>query len=536
MLQLFSAMLFILLLSGAEPASRRPDAPLLRRTSKEVRRTREYTAHMRFQLPLPAAALTLALGLICLGVRSGQAQTTPNGVSVGLLQSSANLSLLTSDVLEELSSAASGAASSTPAGTAPATSNSTFGTIEQSLSALQSEASGAQKTLHDQYGISVHGLVAASYLYNFDRPVTGNNLFRVYDYFGTNSVELDQGELYIELSVANQLGFVLDLNTFNTGFKQYGSVTTYWDVPGPRGGCSGSPCSWLDPTRAYLTYTIPVGSGIFVTAGNQYSLIGYETVPSWQNVNLFQSIGYVFENEPFTVDGIRAHYDFNSKVGLTLGVNNGWNAVASQSPLQSFEGQTVLKPFSWLTYTLAGMYGTVEANSSARSGVIDNIVTVTPTDKLSVTGEYYWGHQDAGAFLPTPIVEAPVYPFNPLLYAFPSGVLTHGANWWGTGTWIAYNLTERMQLGLRGEVFDDENGFLTGIPQQLWEVTTGFNYKVTEWLMTRLEYRHDQSTAHPFPSAARETSFACPGLGTCSASGHTFSGMDTVMVTVIYFF
>ncbi len=491
---------------------------------------------MRLKFPLLAAAMVLALALNCVCVAPGRAQTSAAGASSGLTQNGPGFSLLGPSALAELAGAASGGAATVSGSSTSATSNSTLGAIEQSLATLQNEAVGAQKTLHDQYGLSVHGLVAASYQYNFDRPVTGNNLFRVYDYFGTNSVEPDQGELYLERSVPNQLGFVLDLNTLNTGFKEYGSFTTYWDVPGPRGGCPGSPCSWLDPTRAYLTYTIPVGSGVQLTAGNQYSLIGYEVIPSWQNVNLFQSIGYLFENEPFTSDGIRGHYDFNSQVGLTLGVNNGWNALASQNYLQSFEGQLALKPFSWLAYTLGGMYGNIEANNSARSGIIDNIVTVIPTDKLSVTAEYYWGHQDAGGFLPTPIAQAPVYPFNPLLYAFPAGVLTHGANWWGTGTWVAYNLTERLQIGLRGEVFDDENGFLTGIPQQLWEVTTGFNYKVTEWLLTRFEVRHDQSTAHPFPSAAREVTYPCPGLSSCTASAHTFSGMDTVMVTVIYFF
>jgi hypothetical protein len=488
-----------------------------------------------------ALAMMLALGCNCVGAASSLAQSSATGAFSALMQDNPETNLVGPGLLAEAvgtasSGAGAGGAATASAGSGASSANSTLGSIEQGLATLQSEASSTQKALRDEYGLNLHGLIAASYLYNFDRPVTGNNLFRVYDYFGANSVELDQGEVYLERSVPGELGFVLDLNTFNTGFKQFGSVTTYWDVPGPRGGCPGSPCSWLDPTRAYLSYTVPVGNGILLTAGNQYSLIGYEMIPSWQNVNLFQSIGYVFENEPFVTDGIRAHYDFTSQVGLTLGVNNGWNALASENYLQTFEGQLALKPFSWLSYSLAGMYGTVEANNSARSGIIDNIVTVNATNKLSITGEYYWGHQDAGAFLPTPIVEAPVYAFNPLLYAFPAGVLTRGANWWGTGTWIAYNLTDRLQLGLRGEVFDDEEGFLTGIPQQLWEVTAGFNYKITEWLLARFEYRHDQSSAHPFPSAAREVVFPCPGLGSCSASAHTFSGMDTVMITLIYFF
>ena len=171
--------------------------------------------------------------------------------------------------------------------------------------------SGLHSRLQEAVGLQIHGMLVGTYEYNFDLPSTGNNTLRVYDFFGSNSPELAQGELYIERAAPNQVGFVLDLNTANVAQVQYGVSTVYWKVPGRAGACPQSPCGWLDPTRAYLDYTLPFGTGILLTAGTQYPLIGNEAIPSWQNYNLFQSIGYVFHASPFNVTGLRAHYTFN---------------------------------------------------------------------------------------------------------------------------------------------------------------------------------------------------------------------------------
>jgi hypothetical protein len=48
---------------------------------------------------------------------------------------------------------------------------------------------------------------------------------------------------------------------------------------------------------------------------------------------------------------------------------------------------------------------------------------------------------------------------------------------------VAYQATPRLQLGLRGEVLKDIDGFDTGLPQTLWDITAGFNFKFAEWLV-----------------------------------------------------
>jgi hypothetical protein len=79
----------------------------------------------------------------------------------------------------------------------------TLPTIETTASQLGDRVSSAQKWLLEGTGISVHGLLDLGTNYNFNRPATGNNLYRVFDYFGTSSFEPNQAELYLIDSVAN---------------------------------------------------------------------------------------------------------------------------------------------------------------------------------------------------------------------------------------------------------------------------------------------------------------------------------------------
>jgi hypothetical protein len=93
-----------------------------------------------------------------------------------------------------------------------------------------------------------------------------------------------------------------------------------------------NPTGRLDPTQVYLTYTIPVGRGINLSAGRQVSLIGFEYIPSWNNINFNQSIDLMYSlGEPFTVTGLRGTYSFNKYVGATLGLNNGWDTESCAS-------------------------------------------------------------------------------------------------------------------------------------------------------------------------------------------------------------
>lgn len=154
----------------------------------------------------------------------------------------------------------------------------------------------------------------------------------------------------------------------------------------------------------------------------------------------------------------------------------------------------------------------------------------------SAQGRPFVGQQDSDALAPTPLIEGPGNPSNPILDEFPNGRTVHPSDWYGEGTWVAYQATARLQLGLRGEVLKDIDGFDTGLPQTLWDITAGFNFKLAEWLVGRFGYRHDESSRKPFPNGKPLAFFPCLGLCTCAATASTYHGMDTILATLMFIF
>jgi hypothetical protein len=351
----------------------------------------------------------------------------------------------------------------------------------------------------------------------------------VFDYFGTGSFEPNQAELYVSRTVANQPGFVVDLNFLNTAQVMHGLTSYYGDQPGPQ-----DPTGWLDPTQVYLTYTLPVGSGISLQAGKYTSLIGFEYIPTWNNINFNQSIDLMYSlGEPFTVTGLRADYAFNKYVAATWGLNDGWDVIATRNALQTVEAQIALTPTESVTLNVQGMYGpSTGTQSGSKRGLANSTLAwKTPYKPLQFGFEYLFAEQSTPVFF-SPLAEGPAY-FNPLLS--PSAQpIRHGVWWSGAGLWAAYNLTDSFQLATRGEWFEDSSGARSGIDQTLGEITETLNYRLPllQGLTARLEYRHDFSSAHPFPSAGPFINFSCPS-GICSSTAHTYSGQDTLETALI---
>jgi hypothetical protein len=395
--------------------------------------------------------------------------------------------------------------------------------VTQATNDIGAWISSQRQALTDRTGISIHGLVDFGVNYNFNRPATGNNLYRVYDYFGASDFEPNQAELYVTRSVPNQPGFVFDLNFLNTAEVMHGLTSYYGDQPG-----SKNPTEWLDPTQAYLTYSVPIGSGINLQAGRYTSLIGYEYIPSWSNTNFNQSIDLMYSlGEPFTVTGLRASYAFDKYLSATLGVNDGWDTIATRNILQTIEAQVSLTPNEAVTWNMQGMYGpSTGAQSGSKRGLANTTLGwKTPYKPLQLGFEYLFAEQSAPVFF-SPLAEAPSYP-NPLLSPSAQPIL-HNVWWSGAGVWAAYGLTDSLQLATRGEWFDDPSGARSGIAQELGEVTETLNYTMpyVPGLTARLEYRHDFSSEHPFPNAGPLVKFPCFG-GECTSTAHTYRGQDT---------
>ena len=52
---------------------------------------------------------------------------------------------------------------------------------------------------------------------------------------------------------------------------------------------------------------------------------------------------------------------------------------------------------------------------------------------------------------------------------------------------------KRFSSAVRGEWFSDAQGSRTGVQQDIWDVTFDFKAMLSEYIYTRVEYRHDES-------------------------------------------
>src|SRR5713226_8180496 len=364
----------------------------------------------------------------------------------------------------------------------PATADAKPVTIGEHVGLVENDIGDIKKNLSDNLGISVHALVDAGYEHNFNQPLNNVNNIRVFD---NDGFQLTQGNLHIERD--GTVGFVTDLN-FGQVANALSAATSYSNTAhvGPQ---------WFDPTQYYLTYTAPIGSGIALSAGRFVTLLGAETINTYNNLNFNESKGIIFGfGIPFTHTGVRGTYTFNDYVAFTGGLNNGWDdpAVANNNG-PNYEGQlAVNNKEKTISLLINGIWGPnlvapIGPNGLGKSnsnlGAIDPVWTWKPgfVPNLTLQGEYIYGTQSG-----------------------PS-INGHSASWSGYAQYLVYDCTPALESATRGEVFDDKDGVRTGTAQTLWEITQTLSWKVPEvtGLLARLEYRHDNSSQNFFTNNNR---------------------------------
>ena len=433
-------------------------------------------------------------------------------------------------------------------------------TVGQHVGQVEKDLGDLKTDLSTNLGIQVHGLVDTSYGYNTNQPNTNGgskggincctsggyvNQYRAFD-TNANGFELEQFNLHIARTDTGGVGFVTDLN-FGQVANSIASATRYSNTSLDSLGTSSS---FFDPTQAYLTYTVPVGQGINLELGRFVTLLGAEVIPVYNNQNFNESRGLLFTlGEPLTHTGLRGTYAFNSNVSMTLGINNGWDDVADNNDQPSVEGELSLNPTSTTTLVLNGTYGSNQIDrGNTQRWAIDPVATWhTPITGLQLIGEYLYAEEGG----PVSVVpqyseqgnmfcqsEATGNPFCTAAPGFtngPNGTITtpNTVSWTGAAGYIVYDWTPQIEFAARGEWFRDSDGARSGLRQTLGEFTGTISYKVPKvnGLLTRLEYRLDQSNEKPFFGSNVFSSGPYAGLPT-----HTYAGQDTFMADAIYSF
>ncbi|HEY6417487.1 MAG TPA: outer membrane beta-barrel protein [Candidatus Binataceae bacterium] len=431
----------------------------------------------------------------------------------------------------------------------PADANAKPATVGEHVGLLEKNFGDLKNDLATNLGIHVHGLVDAGYEYNVNRPDTANskggsnafstggslNQLRVFDP-NANSFSLTQGNIHIDRTVDSGVGFVTDINFGNVA-NVLGQATRYSNI-----NPAGASNTIVDPTQFYLTYTAPVGTGINFSAGRFVTLLGEEVIPVYNNLDYNETRSFLFGFAiPFTHTGIRAQYTVNDYVGGTIGVNNGWDDMSDGNDGKTVEGEVTLNTKDKnLSLVLNGIYGPEQVNNShSKRGVFDTVVTWKPWffNGVTLIGNYDFGHE-TGPVWTAPLVTSFGNNLNNDLVG-PNGTvkINHAVEWQGFAGYVIYDPTDALELATRGEWFSDPDGARTGLKQNLGEITQTIAYKIpgTTGLLSRFEYRHDESNARPFFSSDGfvQNPTTSPKFG---LPLHTYSGQDTFTAAMIYSF
>ncbi len=374
-------------------------------------------------------------------------------------------------------------------------------TIGQHVAVVEGDLAQTKKDLSTNLGVSIHGLVDAGYDHNFNQPIHETNNLRTFD--NNDGFQLNQGNLHIEKD--GTVGFVTDINVGQVAETL--NASTHFSNS-PPDGFSGR---WIDPTQYYLTYTLPVGSGISLQAGRFVTLLDQEVIPTYTNQNYNESRDYIFGlGSPFTQTGVRASYTFNDYFAATGGLNNGWDNPGNfNNGGPNYETELTLNnKDKSVALVLNGIYGPNQlGHSNSYRGAVDPIVTIKP------------------AFLPNTTF-ATEYLYGSETGKFQNG---HGATWQGVAQYIVYDWNA-WESATRGEMFDDEDGARSGVHQTLWDITQTLTYKVPDvtGFLVRAEYRHDQSNHHVF--------FNNEFVNPVNDVQHEWKGQDTLQGVLIYAF
>jgi len=227
--------------------------------------------------------------------------------------------------------------------------------------------------------------------------------------------------------------------------------------------------------EGYFSYMAPIGSGLQFDVGKWVTPAGFEVIET--SGNWLYSRGVVFYNAiPFYHFGVRASYTLNDKWSFNGYASNGWNNVESNfgGPLIGGTERSGKTGGFSVHYTPTQQIGlhlnyltgpqAFDASMNDWMNLVDLVVTIDPTSKLSIAGEYDFG--------------------NYRLQGSPD------TNYTAAAAFAKYQIDPKWAFAGRYEYINNHGGFLLLTPH--YQTFTGsLERKLAGHLITRLEYRHD---------------------------------------------
>jgi hypothetical protein len=256
----------------------------------------------------------------------------------------------------------------------------------------------------------------------------------------------------------------------------YGRTNTLVNASGPN---SDGATNYLE--QAFLSLKPPKAKGFELDFGKFVTSAGAEVIEAKDNWNYSRSLLFSLAI-PYFHFGVRTSVPVSKTDTVGFQLVNGWNNVTKTNGGVSgvFTNAYVKPKYTW---NLNYIVGPENANTtSGLRNLIDTTLLLTPPGKWNVYLNYDYGqNQDSSSGIAT------------------SGATDNKLNTWQGGAIAAhYQSKGKTAVALRYEYFKDPEGFTTGTAQNLNEGTFTYEYKWLEGLLTRVEFREDNSNVKFF--------------------------------------
>ncbi|RIW13937.1 porin [Algoriphagus lacus] len=299
--------------------------------------------------------------------------------------------------------------------------------------------------------LSISGYIDSYYFTNFNNPASRDNM-------GVSGVgrgfdrKVDQfalGMVQTVFTYTNEKSeAVLDLAYGpNAQYGNYGNVPTSLPAYGYQLG-KDDLFSALIIKQAYFKYNVT--EKLSFTLGQFGTHIGYEYIDA--PLNFFYSINHTFNSGiPFYHTGLKSSYTFSDKVSLMLGVVNGFDYVQDNNRSKGLIGQLSLMPVEGLNIYF-NYINTNESSADELGKTPDGNFTVYDlnggyqvSEKFHIGYWVMFGSQRGTLGSPGTFVPA-------------DGDVISTKTWYGANLYLTYALGDIVDIGLRGEHFNNEDG------------------------------------------------------------------------------
>jgi hypothetical protein len=308
-----------------------------------------------------------------------------------------------------------------------------------------------------------HGLMDANYNWNFNDPVSKTNTYHIFNY-RANTGDINYGEIAIETPV-EPIGFRADFG--------FGRTTQF--VHG--GEQAGRALRYIQ--QAYVSARPIRNSELQVDFGKFVTSAGAELIETHENWNYSRSLLFSWAI-PFYHFGLRTAIPVHKNYTAGFQLVQGWNNIEDANGAKTFglTGAYSKGKVTWFhNYYVGREKEDIDGVSQpGLRNLFDTTVLVTPTARTA-----FYVNFDIGS-------DKRVGPGSD--------------RWYGIAGAARFALTNRLALAPRLEWFKDRDGFATGTPQSLKEVTLTGEYRL--WggngnsVLSRVEYRRDWSSEAVF--------------------------------------